>query len=64
MTKHGKLYLIAAILILISLGILVHQYFVYGAFIELKDVLHHEFLAFTLLALAMGIVCATYAASK
>ncbi len=64
MTKHGKLYVIAAILVFIALAILVHQYLVYGALIELKDVLHHEFFAFTFLALAMGIVCATYAASE
>ena len=64
MTSRGKLYVVAAILVLIALGILVQQYFVYGAFIESKDMFHHEFFAFTLLALAMGIVCATYAASK
>ena len=56
--------MVSAILVFIALGILVHQFFVYGVFIELKDLLHHEFLAFTLLALAIGIVCATYAASK
>lgn len=64
MTKRGKLYVVAAILVLIALAILGQQYFVYGVFVELKDVLHHEFFAFTLLALAVGILCATYAASK
>jgi len=64
MTSRGKLYVVAAILVLIALGALVHQFFVHGVLIELKDVLHHEFFAFTLLALAIGILCATYAASK
>jgi len=62
--KRRRLYFVSAILVFIALGILVQQFIVYGAFIESKDVLHHEFFAFTLLALATGIACATYAASK
>lgn len=64
MIKRRRLYVFSAILVFIALGILLHQYVVYGAFIEPKDVLHHEFFAFTLLALALGIVYTTYAASK
>jgi len=64
MMKRRRLYVVSAILVFIALGILVHQFFVHGVFIELKDVLHHEFFAFTLFALAVGIVCANYVASK
>jgi len=62
--KRRRLYVVSAILIFIALGILVHQFIVYGVLIELEDMLHHEFIAFTLLALALGILCANYAASK
>jgi len=64
MMKRRRLYVISAILIFIALSILVHQYFVYGVLIELEDMLHHEFFTFTLLALALGIIYANYAASK
>ena len=64
MMKRRRLYVVSAILIFIALGILVHQFIVYGVLIELEDMLHHEFFAFTLLALALGILCANYAASK
>jgi len=62
--KRRRLYAVSAILVLIALGILVHQFIVYGVLIELEDMLHHEFIAFTLLALALGIIYANYAASK
>lgn len=35
--KHRRLHVVSAILVFIALGILVHQFIVYGAFIESKD---------------------------
>jgi len=64
MTNRETLYALSAVLLFSALAILFEQYLSYGRFIELKDVLHHEFFAFTLLAFALGILVATYATAK
>jgi len=64
MTNRKALYTLSAVFILGALAILFQQYLTHGKFIELKDVLHHEFFAFTLLAFALGILLATYATAR
>jgi len=64
MMNRGVLYALSAVFLLSALVILFQQYLSCGKFIELKDVLHHEFFAFTLLAFALGILLATYATAK
>jgi len=64
MTNREVLYALSAVFLLGALAILFQQYLSYGKFIELKDVLHHEFFAFTLLAFALGILLATYTTAK
>jgi len=63
-TRRRTLYVVSVLLVLAGLAILLHQYFVYGVFVGLEDILHHEFFAFVLLALATGILCAAYATSN
>jgi len=64
MANREILYSLSAVFLLGALAILIEQYLSYGRFIELKDVLHHEFFAFTLLAFALGILLAAYATAK
>lgn len=64
MARRRTLYVTSVLLILVGLSILLHQYFVYGVFLGLEDVLHHEFFAFVLLALATGSLCTAYATLK
>jgi len=64
MANREALYSLSAVFLLGALAILIEQYFSYGKFIELEDVLHHEFFAFTLLAFALGILVATYTTAK
>jgi hypothetical protein len=58
MKKRG-LYVIATLCIIIASAILLEQFLSYGYFLEAKDILHHEFFAFVLLAFALGIIFAT-----
>ena len=46
----------AAICFVLFLAILVHQIVFYGVVVDLKDVLHHEFFAFVLLAFGIGLM--------
>ena len=46
----------AAVCFVLFLAILVHQIIFYGVVIDLRDVLHHEFFAFVLLAFGIGLV--------
>jgi hypothetical protein len=46
----------AAICFVLFLAILIHQIVFYGVFVDLKDVLHHEFFAFVLLAFGIGLI--------
>jgi len=64
MTIRKVLYALSAVFLLGAFAILFEQYLSYGKFIELKDVLHHEFFAFTFFAFALGVLLATYATGK
>ncbi len=59
-----KLIAFSIILLALGLGILIEQYFSYGVFIDRKDVLHHEFFAFTLISLALGLIIGNYSRSE
>ena len=63
MKKRG-LHVIAALCIVIASAILLDQFLRFGYFLELKDILHHEFLAFVFLAFALGIIFAAYTTSE
>ena len=46
----------AAICFVLFLAILIHQIVFYGVVVDLKDVLHHEFFAFVVLAFGIGLI--------
>lgn len=56
LNKMSRKTVIALLCICVFFLILLHQFLVYGSFLELKDVLHHEFFAFLFLAFGAGVL--------
>ena len=55
MKKHFKTYTLVAALFLLGISILLHQYLNIGVWFQPKDI-HHETLALSSFALAIGIL--------
>lgn len=55
MTFNAKT-IISIFCILIFLVIVFHHFLFYGSFFELKDILHHEWFAFVVLAFGVGLL--------